>query len=126
MAARSQERSLDAVADASGGMLREKLAAELALFAKQSLVQGLYSQRGKLLETQEQARMELAELEARLAALHLPLQERVRAYEVRIAQLEKQLETRDDEMRNIIHATLLLVQERLEKAKEETTPGRFN
>jgi len=40
--------------------------------AKQSLVQGLYSQRGKLLETQEQARRELAELEARLAALHLP------------------------------------------------------
>ena len=126
LAARPQDRSLDALADASGGMLREKLAAELALFAKQSLVQGLYSQRGKLLETQEQARMELAELEARLAALHLPLQERVRAYEVRIAQLEKQLETRDDEMRNIIHATLLLVQERLEKAKEETTPGRFN
>ena len=126
MAAGQRDPAVEALADPSAGMLREKLAAELAAFAKQSLVQGLYSQRGKLLETQEQARMELAELEARLAALHLPLQERVRAYEARIAELEKQLKTRDEEMRNIIHATLLLVQERLEKAKEETIPGRFN
>jgi len=97
--------------------LREKMASELTEFAKQSLVQGLYSQRSQLIEAQQKARQELAELEARLASLHLPLQERIRAYETRIAELEKQLETRDGEMREMIHATLLLLRERMEKEK---------
>jgi len=97
--------------------LRERMAAELTEFAKQSLVQGLYSQRSQLIEAQQKARQELAELEARLASLHLPLQERIRAYETRIAELEKQLETRDGEMREMIRATLLLIRERLEKEK---------
>ncbi|MGD0252627.1 MAG: hypothetical protein ABSC01_08015 [Verrucomicrobiota bacterium] len=97
--------------------LREKMASELAEFAKQSLVQGLYSQRSKLIEAQQKAQQELAELEARLASLHLPLQGRIRAYEARIGELEKALETRDEEMREMIQATLLLVRERLEKEK---------
>ncbi|HXR05269.1 MAG TPA: hypothetical protein VN836_11230 [Verrucomicrobiae bacterium] len=97
--------------------LREKMASELTEFAKQSLVQGLYSQRSQLIEAQQKARQELAELEARLASLHLPLQERIRAYETRIAELEKQLETRDGEMREMIRATLLLLRERMEKEK---------
>ena len=108
--------------------LRERVAAELAEFAKQSLVQGLYSQRGELLENQQKAQAELARLEARLAALHLPLQERIRAYESRIQELEKDLETRGEEMRNLIETTLLLVRGRLEeeKASEEADLGRFN
>jgi len=60
--------------------LREKMASELTEFAKQSLVQGLYSQRSKLIEAQQKAQQELAALEARLASLHLPLQGRIRAY----------------------------------------------
>lgn len=117
----------DAGADPQTRLLRDKMASELAEFAKQSLVQGLYSQRSKLLETQQKAQAELAELEARLASLHLPLQERIRAYETRIAELEKQLETRDEEMHNMIHATLLLVRDRLEEEKvQENLPGRFN
>lgn len=107
--------------------LRERMASELTEFAKQSLVQGLYSQRSNLLEAQKKAQQELAELEARLASLHLPLQERIRAYETRIGELEKALETRDEEMREMIRATLLLIRERLEKEKAGgfETP-RFN
>jgi hypothetical protein len=120
-------RGPEAVTDSEARMLREKMALELAEFAKQSLVQGLYSQRSKLLETQQKAQADLAELEARLASLHLPFQERIRAYETRIAELEKQLETRDDEIRNMTHATLLLVRERLEKEKaQEPGPVRLN
>ena len=107
----------DTLADPQRQALREKMASELTEFAKQSLVQGLYSQRRQLIEAQQKAQQALAELEARLASLHLPLQERIRAYEARIAELEKQLETRDDEMREMIHATLLLVRERLERER---------
>jgi hypothetical protein len=103
--------------------LRDRLAIDLAEFAKQSLVQGLYAQRGKLMETQQVAQAELAQLEARLTALHLPLQERIRAYECRIGDLEKQLETRDEELRNMIQATLELVRKRMESEKAKDQPS---
>jgi hypothetical protein len=104
--------------------LREKVATELTEYAKQRLVQGLYSQRKELAETQQKAQQQLAELETRLTALHLPQKERISAYEQRIAELERDLETRDDEMRELVRATLSLVRERLETAKEEGT-GQF-
>ena len=104
--------------------LREKVASELTEYAKQRLVQGLYSQRKELAQTQQKAQQQLAELEARLTALHLPHKERISAYEQRIAELERDLETRDDEMRELVRATLSLVRERLETAKEDRT-GQF-
>jgi hypothetical protein len=112
--------ALEGMDDAQTRRVRERVALELAEFAKQSLVQGLYSQRSQLIENQHRAQEELATLEARLAMLQLPLQERIRAYESRIVELEKQLETRDREMQDMIQATLSLVRERLEdeKAKE--------
>jgi DNA/RNA endonuclease YhcR with UshA esterase domain len=117
----------ETIADPQVQALREKMASELTEFAKQSLVQGLYSQRNKLIEAQQKAQQELAELEARLNSLHLPLQERIRAYEARIAELEKQLETRDEELREMIRATLLLIRERMEKEKAgEYDIPRFN
>ena len=120
-------RALESATDPQGQALRDRIAAELAEFVKQSLVQGLYSQRGRLIETQQKAQAALADLEARLVSLHVPLQERLHAYETRIGELEKALETRDEEMRNLIHATLLLVRERLEeeKARDQDAP-RFN
>jgi hypothetical protein len=123
----AETRALEALAVPQNQAFRERMGAELAEFAKQSLVQGLYSQRNKMVETQKRAQAELAELEARLASLHLPLQERIRAYETRIAELEKQLETRDEAMRNMIHTSLLLVRERLADEKAKTPgPSRFN
>lgn len=126
--AEARIRAIDSTAEPGNEALRQRIASELAEFAKQSLVQGLYSQRSTLVETQKRAQAELAELEARLASLHLPLQERIRAYETRIRDLEKELETRDEEMRNMIHATLLLIRERLEeeKAKDQGPASRFN
>ena len=100
-------------------VLKEKLVPELAEFAKHGLVQGLYTQRNELVETQRRAQQELAELETRLAGLQLPLQERIRVYEQRINELEKELETRGEEMRELIRTTLLLVRQRLEEEKEK-------
>jgi hypothetical protein len=105
--------------------LKQRALDELTEFAKQSLVQGLYSQRNALLEVQQKAQQELAQLEARLVSFRLP--ERVDAYERRIAELEKELETRSDEMREFARATLLLLRQKLEEEKEHGGErSRFN
>ncbi|HMP83336.1 MAG TPA: hypothetical protein PKA41_11600, partial [Verrucomicrobiota bacterium] len=117
----------DALPERQDQLLREKLMPELSEFAKQSLVQGLYSQRNELLETQKQAEAYLATLEQRLATMHLPLQERIRAYEARIIDLEKGFETRDQELRELTRATLALVRQRLDQEREKVRSGtQFN
>jgi hypothetical protein len=105
--------------------LKERALAELTDFAKQSLVQGLYSQRAALLEAQKQAQLELAELEARVMALRLP--ERIHAYEQRIADLEAQLETRGEEFREVAQATIKALRQKLETEKlKAEKPSSFN
>lgn len=119
----------EAMAGRQGQILREKLMPELAEFAKQSLVQGLYAQRNALLETQQVAQQALLELETRLAKLQLSLPERIRAYEKRIGELEKEVESQGEEMRELTRATLVLVRKKLEDERErqrERTTGRFN
>ena len=120
-----RERALhaEAVVAKQARVLSSKVGPDLVEFAKEALVQGLYSQRNDLVEAQAKAKQTLAELEARLAELHLPAQERVRAYEERITELEKQLGSRDDEMRELTRATLLLVRQRLEQTKHAEGTG---
>jgi hypothetical protein len=117
----------EAMAGKQGQMLREKIMPELTEFAKQSLVQGLYAQRNALIETQQKAQQALIELESRLTVLQLPLQERIRAYEKRIAELEKEVETQGEEVRELTRATLTLVRKKLEDERQlERTQNRFN
>jgi hypothetical protein len=105
--------------------LKERALAELTEFAKQSLVQGLYSQRNALLETQQKAQRELAELEARLMALKLP--DRILAYEKRIMELEQELEDRSGELRELTNTTLSLLRRKVEEERElERATRRFN
>jgi hypothetical protein len=119
-----QQRALEAEALAAKQtqILDAKVGPELRQFAKEALVQGLYHQRNALIETQKRAQQALAELESRLADLHLPGHERIRAYEKRIAELEKELETRDEEMRELTKATLMLVKQKLEHEREINEP----
>ena len=105
--------------------MKERALADLTDFAKQSLVQGLYSQRAALLEVHQKAQEELVALEARVVALHLP--ERIAAYEKRIAELEGELATRGDELRELTMATLQVLREKLEEEKKkQARPNRFN
>jgi predicted exporter len=117
----------EAMAGKQGELLREKIMPELTEFAKQSLVQGLYAQRNALIETQRKAQESLAELEARLKTLQAPLQDRIRAYEQRIAELEREVETQGDEMRELTRATLTLVRRKLEDERQSgQLHSRFN
>ena len=111
----------EAMAGKQGQILREKMMPELTEFAKQSLVQGLYAQRNVLLENQRKAQEAVSELEARLNAIQAPLQDRIRAYEKRIVELEKEVETQGEEMRELTRATLTLVRRKLED--ERMTAG---
>jgi hypothetical protein len=105
--------------------MKDRALAELTEFAKESLVQGLFSQRKALLETHQKAQQELAALEARLVSLHLS--DRVQAYEKRIAELEKELESRSGEVRELTSATLLLLRRKLEEERQlERKGGRLN
>ncbi len=105
--------------------VKERALAELTEFAKQSLVQGLYSQRNALLETQQKAQRELAELEARLLAMKIP--DRILAYEKRILELERELESRTGELRELTNATLSLLRRKVEEERElDRATRRFN
>ena len=120
-----RERALaaEAVADKQAQIIRDELVPELTEFAKQSLVQGLSSQRKALLETHQKAQAELAKLEARLADLRLPLRERILMYEKRIAELENELLSRGEEMSELIRATLSLVRQRLDEERQKDITG---
>ncbi len=91
------------------GMLRQ-----LGQLLREKLVRGLVSQRGQLLEAQNSAAAEMAELERRLNELQAPLQERLRAYENRIADLEKALTVKGEENRELIKAKIQLTRRQLE------------
>lgn len=111
-----QQRAVtaEALANNQALLLREKLMPELTEFVKQSLVQGLSAQRDALLAMQQQAMQSLVEMESRLAALQAPMQERIRAYENRITELEKELSTQGTEMRELTRTILQLMRKKLE------------
>ena len=60
-------------------------------WVRSKVMRKLARQRAHLLETQQKAEQDLAELEQRLASVHAPLEERLKAYEERIAELQKNL-----------------------------------
>jgi len=97
---------------------REWLLPHIARLLKDKLVSKLLSHRSHLLDTQEKAAADVAELEERLAKLHAPLQDRLRAYEQRIYELEKELAQKGEENRELIKAKIQLTKEHLEAAKD--------
>ena len=71
--------------------LQTTLAPHLADALKSAVVQELAAQRRELLAAQHAAAAELTELARRLEAVQTPMFERLRAYEQRISELEKEL-----------------------------------
>jgi len=78
------------------------LAPHLARVLKEALVQELAVQRKELLQAQQIAAMEIAQLTHHLDELRAPIQERLRSYETRIQELEKELAARNEENRELL------------------------
>ena len=105
------------VPDKFSGELRRGVAPHLARLLMDKLVRGLLLQRTSLIEGQQQAAAEMAALESRLEKVNAPLQERLRAYEGRILELEKELAQKGQENRELIRFKIQLVRTQLASTK---------
>jgi hypothetical protein len=97
--------------------VREALAPHLAQAVKEAVVQELAAQRHELLRVQEDAAMELAGMIRRLDSLQAPMQERLRAYETRIQELERDLAARTEENRELLKLKIDMLRRQLENER---------
>jgi chromosome segregation ATPase len=82
--------------------MRKGLLPHLARLMKDKLFHGVASQRMHLLQTQQAGARQVTELEQRLAKIQSQWQNRLAAYERRIAELEKEITTRDQVNRELL------------------------
>lgn len=87
---------------------------------KDKVFQSALDQRAELLSAQQRAEAEMRELEQRLEQLHTPLQERIKAYEKRIEELEQDLAAKGEENRELIGARITVAKQQLNVER-----GRF-
>ena len=124
-AAEWKQRALSAEkrAEQASAVVRAGLLPHLAQWLKHKLVSKLMADRTHLLSTQEKAALELAQLEQRLARVQAPLEQRLRAYEERIAELERELAAKGEENRELIKAKIELTRKKLasEQGKDTVT-----
>ena len=116
-----RQRALDAERrlEKSQGVLRSALLPHLARWLTSKLGRVLLRERGELIETQKKAEQDLAELEQRLASVQAPLEDRLKAYEQRIAELENDLSAKGVENQELIKATIAMARKRLEMQKSK-------
>jgi hypothetical protein len=87
---------------------------------KHAVVQELAAQRRELLAAQQAAAAELTELAHRLESVQTPLLERLRAYEQRIAELEKDLADQSKENRELLKLKINLLREQIETERSQS------
>ncbi|HUL54704.1 MAG TPA: hypothetical protein VLT83_14970 [Opitutaceae bacterium] len=85
---------------------------------REKVFQTMFHQRAEMLSVQQKAEAEMHELEQRLEQLHIPLQERITAYEKRIAELEAELAAKGEENRALIGARISVVRQQLSLERE--------
>jgi hypothetical protein len=111
-----------------GAVVPAELAPFLAQTLKEAVVQGLAAQRAELLEVQRTAAAEIATLVHRLDQLQVPMQERLRAYQDRIQELQKELADRTEENRELLKLKIEMMRQQLEAERARETergePGR--
>lgn len=98
-----------------------ELAPYLAQTLKDAVVQGLATQRAELLEAQRFAAVEIAELVHRLDQLQVPMQERLRAYQDRIQELQKDLAERTEENRELLKMKIEMTRHQLETERNRVS-----
>ena len=104
----------EAKAEKATALLRSGMLPQMARWMMNELVQRLLSQRSELTRSQEKAEKEVADLAQRLEQLHAPLEERLRAYEKRIAELEAELAAKGQQNADLIKAKIETTRKKLE------------
>jgi hypothetical protein len=114
-----QQRALAAEARAQRAheAIRRGVLSQFSFLLRDRFFQGLIFQRRRLIENQQTAVAEIVEMQRRLDELHTPLQERLLAYEQRVAELEKALAEKGAENRELLEAKIQLVRERMESER---------
>lgn len=97
-------------------MLQPELA-PIVQAVKETFIQELALQRRELILAQQQAAAEIVELIRRLDKLQVPMQERLKTYEVEIQRLEKELAARTEENRELIKFRIELTRQQLESER---------
>jgi hypothetical protein len=95
-------------------VLASGLAPQITQVLKEAVVQGLAAQRTELLQAQRDAAAEIGELVRRLDELKAPMQDRLRLYEERIVELEKDLAERNEENRELLKMKIEMIRHQLE------------
>ncbi|HUA37807.1 MAG TPA: hypothetical protein VMA35_05330 [Candidatus Sulfopaludibacter sp.] len=90
------------------------LAPHLVQALRETVVQELATQRRELLKAQEEAALEIGTIIRRLDAVQAPMQERLRAYEARIQELEKELSALNEENRELLKLKIDMIRRQLE------------
>jgi hypothetical protein len=106
------------VAEAKADRAHAAIRSGVLGWMRERIFQKLSSDRAALLSTQQKAEIEMRELEQRLEQLHTPLQERIQAYERRIAELEKDLAAKGEENRELIGARIAAARQQLNLERE--------
>jgi hypothetical protein len=118
-----QQRALAAErrAEKAQAVIRQGLIAHLARWMSDTLVQKLLLQRGHLIDAQQKAVTEVDKLGQRLDTIHSRMQGRLTAYERRISELEKELDTQDEINRELIQAEIQSIRSQMdaERARGE-------
>ena len=111
-----RQRALEAErrAEEAVAAVRTDLAPHLARALKEALVQELAIKRKELLQAQQLAAAEIAQLAQHLDELKAPMQERLRSYETRIQELEKELTARSEENRVLLQLKIEMVRHQLD------------
>ena len=94
--------------------MQMRVAPHLARWLAYRFVQQVISNRRQLLEMQRRAASDIAELEQRLTQTHASLQERLRAYESRVVELEAQLQATEQQNRELLEMTISVAREKIE------------
>ena len=115
-AAAWRQRALEAErrAEQAQAAARAGLAPHLVQVLKETVVQELATQRRELLKAQEEAALEIAAMIRRLDSVQAPLQDRLRSYETRIQELEKELTALNEENRELLKLKIDMIRHQLE------------
>ena len=116
----------EARADKATSLLRSSLLPHLARWMSNEVVQRLLLQRSEILTSQQKAEREVADLASRLDQLHAPLEDRLRAYEKRIAELEGELVVKGEQNADLIKARIESTRKRLEGERGEGSKDSLN